>query len=85
MRRLDTWKMLNAFMAMHKKAMKGHRVSVEGNPWRFLESQVQAAVKKKRNLLFSIRIGIIIVYSLLLPYTPIYTSCLVPILVFAFK
>ena len=68
---MDTWKMLNAFMAPHKKAMKGHRASVEGKSWRLLESQVQAAAKKRRNLLFSIRIGIImfiVCYFHILPY-----------------
>ena len=53
---MDTWKIFNAFM--RKEAMKGLRVPLERNPWRFPESQVQA-VKKKRNLLFSVRIGLL--------------------------
>ena len=85
---MDTWKMLNAFMAPHKKAMKGHRASVEGKSWRLLESQVQAAAKKKRNPLFSIRIGIImfiLCYFLILPYIRVAYLHYLHILVFVFK
>ena len=76
---MDTWKIFNAFM--RKEAMKGLRVPLERNPWRFPESQVQA-VKKKRNLLFSVRIGLL---GLILPYTLIYKSCWTRPLVFDFK